>query len=56
MRAAILERARRAVRFGGGADAHELVSRAHELRGELEQAARAAERAKELREASASKG
>ena len=51
-----LERANRAARFGGGAEAHELVSRAQELRGEAEPAARAAERARELRESAASKG
>jgi tetratricopeptide (TPR) repeat protein len=46
-----LERARRAVRFGGGADAFELLSRVYAERGEPEPAARAAERARALREA-----
>jgi tetratricopeptide (TPR) repeat protein len=48
-----LERARRAVRFGGGADALELLSRVHEQRGEPQAAAQAAERARGLREAQA---
>ncbi len=51
-----LERARRAVRFGGGADALELLSRTHALRDEPERAARAAERAQALREAQSSEG
>jgi tetratricopeptide (TPR) repeat protein len=46
-----LERARRAVRFGGGADDFELLSRVYAERGEPEPAARAAERARALREA-----
>jgi hypothetical protein len=49
-----LERARRAVRFGGGADALELLSSVHAERGEPEPAAQAAERARALREARAS--
>jgi Tfp pilus assembly protein PilF len=51
-----LERARRAVRFGGGADALELLGRVHEQRDEPEFAAQAAERARALREARASEG
>jgi tetratricopeptide (TPR) repeat protein len=51
-----LERARRAVRFGGGAAALELLGRVHAQRDEPELAARAAERAKALREAGASEG
>jgi predicted Zn-dependent protease len=51
-----LERARRAVRFGGGADALELLGRVHAQRGEPEAATRAAERARALREARASEG
>jgi len=51
-----LERARRAVRFGGGADALDLLSRVHVERDEPEPAARAAERARALREAGASEG
>ncbi len=51
-----LERARRAVRFGGGADALELLSRVHAQRDEPELAARAAEEARALREAPASEG
>ena len=51
-----LERARRAVRCGGGADALELLSRVHARRDEPELAARAAERARALREARASEG
>jgi tetratricopeptide (TPR) repeat protein len=46
-----LERAHRAVRFGGGADELELLSRVHAQRDEPELAARAAERARALREA-----
>ena len=49
-----LERARRAVLFGGGADALELLSRVHAQLNEPEPAARAAERARALREAQAS--
>jgi tetratricopeptide (TPR) repeat protein len=49
-----LERARRAVRFGGGADELELLSSVHAERDEPEPAARAAERARALREARAS--
>jgi tetratricopeptide (TPR) repeat protein len=45
-----LERARRAVRFGGGADALDLLSQVHERLGEPEAAAQAAERARVLRE------
>ncbi len=51
-----LERARRAVRFGGGADAFELLSRVHVARDEPEPAARAAEAARAHREAQASEG
>jgi Tfp pilus assembly protein PilF len=51
-----LERARRAVRFGGGADAFDLLGRVHAQRDEPEPAARAAERARALREAPASEG
>jgi len=49
-----LERARRAVRFGRSADDLELLSRVQAERGEPELAARAAERASDLREARAS--
>jgi Tfp pilus assembly protein PilF len=45
-----LERAQRAVRFGGGADALDLLSQVHETLGEPEAAAQAAERARVLRE------
>jgi tetratricopeptide (TPR) repeat protein len=45
-----LERAQRAVRFGGGADALDLLSRVHERRNESEQATEAAARARALRE------
>jgi tetratricopeptide (TPR) repeat protein len=45
-----LERARRAARLGGGADALDLVGRVHEKRGETEEATRVAERARALRE------
>jgi tetratricopeptide (TPR) repeat protein len=45
-----LERARRAVRFGGGADALDLLSRVHEKRQEPDLAARAAKEARALRE------
>jgi tetratricopeptide (TPR) repeat protein len=48
-----LERARRAVRFRGGADALDLLSRVHEKLGEPEAAAQAAERARALRETQA---
>jgi Tfp pilus assembly protein PilF len=51
-----LERARRAVRFGGGADALELLSRVHAQRDDPELAARAAEAARAQREAEASEG
>jgi tetratricopeptide (TPR) repeat protein len=51
-----LERARRAVRFGGGADALELLSRVYEERDDPESAALAAERARVLREPRASEG
>jgi tetratricopeptide (TPR) repeat protein len=51
-----LERARRAVRFGGGADVLDLLSRVHAERDEPEPAAQAAERAQALREARASEG
>jgi tetratricopeptide (TPR) repeat protein len=46
-----LERAQRAVRFGGGADALDLLSRVHTQQGKPELAARAAEEARALREA-----
>jgi predicted Zn-dependent protease len=49
-----LERAHRAVRFGGGADALDLLSRVHALRDEPELAARATEAAKAEREERAS--
>lgn len=45
-----LERARRAARFGGGAEALDLVARVHAKRGEAEQAEKAAQRAQALRE------
>jgi tetratricopeptide (TPR) repeat protein len=51
-----LERAQRAVRFGGGADALELLSRVHAQRDEPELSARAAEQAQALREAQVSEG
>jgi tetratricopeptide (TPR) repeat protein len=51
-----LERARRAVHFGGGADALELLSRVHAQRDEPELAAQAAEAARALREAGAPEG
>ena len=51
-----LERARRAVLFGGGADALELLSRVHAERGESALAAKAAEKALALRDAGASEG
>jgi tetratricopeptide (TPR) repeat protein len=50
-----LERARRAVVFGGGPDALDLLGRVHAQRGEDEPAARAAERAQALREARAAR-
>jgi tetratricopeptide (TPR) repeat protein len=51
-----VERARRAVRFGGGPDALDLLSRVHEQRKEPELAARAAEEAKAMREAKPAEG
>jgi len=45
-----LERARRAVRFGGGVPALELLGRVHAKRGESEQAEKVAARARALRE------
>ncbi len=51
-----VERARRAVRFGGGAEALELLSRVHTERDEPELAARAAEAARAQREAAAAEG
>jgi thioredoxin-like negative regulator of GroEL len=51
-----LERAQRAVRFGGGADALELLGRVYAQRDEPGPAAQAAERARALREAPASEG
>jgi tetratricopeptide (TPR) repeat protein len=45
-----LELAERAVRFGGGADALDRLGRVHQVRGEAELAAGAAERAQALRE------
>jgi tetratricopeptide (TPR) repeat protein len=48
-----LERAQRAVRFRGGPEALELLSRVYAQRGEEELSAQAAERARELREARA---
>jgi predicted Zn-dependent protease len=53
---ATLERARRAVRFGGGVDALELLSRVHDERDEPELAARAADAAQALRDTQASEG
>lgn len=50
-----LERARRATRFGGGAEALELLSRVYEARGDAELAARASERALEVRQAAAAR-
>jgi hypothetical protein len=44
------------VRFGGGLEAFELLSRAYALRGEPEEAARAAERAQALRAARPAEG
>jgi tetratricopeptide (TPR) repeat protein len=46
-----LERAQRAVRFGGGAEAFDLLSRVHSQQGKPELAAKAAEEARALREA-----
>jgi len=51
-----LERARRAARFGGGAEALELLSRVYAVRNDPESAAQAAERARALREAQSSEG
>ena len=51
-----LERARRAVGLGGGAEALELLSRVYIRRDEPELAARAAEAARAQREAAASEG
>jgi tetratricopeptide (TPR) repeat protein len=51
-----IERARRAVRFGGGVEALELLSRVHTMRDEPEPAARAAERAQALRDDAAAEG
>jgi len=48
-----LERARRAVRFGGGAAAYELLSQVHADRDESGRAAQAAEAARALRDAEA---
>jgi len=53
---ATLERARRAARFGGGAEAHDLLSRVHAQRNEPDLAAKAAERAHALRERNAAAG
>jgi len=50
-----LERARRAARFGGGADALELLSQVHAQLGETELAEQFAARARSLREAQAAK-
>jgi tetratricopeptide (TPR) repeat protein len=50
-----LERAKRAVRFGGGADALDLLSRTHAKQGEPELAAKAADEARAMREARAAK-
>jgi tetratricopeptide (TPR) repeat protein len=49
-----LDRALRAARFGGGADAFELLSQVHAKRDQPEPAARAAERARALRDEAAS--
>ncbi|MGH0030250.1 MAG: tetratricopeptide repeat protein [Myxococcota bacterium] len=46
---ATLDLARRAARFGGGPEGHELLSRVHEARGEAEDARVAAARADEIR-------
>jgi tetratricopeptide (TPR) repeat protein len=51
-----LERALRAARFGGGVEALELLARVHEARDDPELAAQVAERARALREATASEG
>jgi tetratricopeptide (TPR) repeat protein len=45
-----LELAKRAVHFGGGAPALELLARVHQQRGEPERATEAADRARQLRE------
>lgn len=45
-----LELANRAVRFGGGAEALDLLSQVHERRGESAEASQAAERARNLRD------
>ena len=50
-----LERAKRAVRFGGGADAHGLLSQVYAKRGNTEEAAEASRRAEVLRESAAAK-
>jgi hypothetical protein len=50
-----LERASRAARFGGGADAVELLSRVHAQLGEAELAEQSAARARSLREAQTAK-
>jgi len=50
-----LERAQRAVRFGGGAEALDLLSRVHAERGEVQPAAQAAESARALREKQAAR-
>ena len=51
-----LERALRAARFGGGVEALELLARVYEARDDPELAAQAAERARALRETTASEG
>ena len=51
-----VERARRAARFGGGADALDLLSRVHSQRNEADLAAQAAEGARALRAAEPSPG
>jgi tetratricopeptide (TPR) repeat protein len=51
-----VERARRAARFGGGADALDLLSRVHTQRKESDLAARAADGARVLRQAQAPEG
>ncbi len=45
-----LDRARRAARFGGGADALDLLAKVYEKRGEAKQAEQIAQRARALRE------
>lgn len=52
---ATLERAQRALRFGGGADALDILSQVHALRDETELASQAAARARALRESSREK-